>query len=97
MTQARKSAPDLPLDDEFVEALQKRLGLDPMDLDGLAAAGVMFLDRDEPQKALECFHRITRQDAAYPGVWRLKAQAFEALGDPESARICRKHASDAEG
>lgn len=54
------------------------------------ALGVWLLDREEPEKALECFHRVTRKNPEYPGIWRLKARAFEALGDKKSAEMCRK-------
>ncbi|OGS48007.1 MAG: hypothetical protein A3K68_00800 [Euryarchaeota archaeon RBG_16_68_13] len=94
MARTRKASHDFPTDEDFVDTLRARLRGDPTDLDGLMALGVWLLDRDQPDKALECFHRITRKDAAYPGIWRLKARAFEALGDHESADLCRKRGLD---
>lgn len=81
-------------DEDFMRALQQRVRADPGDLDALAALGVWLLQRDQADKALECFHRVTRKDPAYPGIWRLKARAFEALGDQKSAEACRKRGSD---
>lgn len=81
-------------DEDFVRALQARVRADPGDVDALAALGVWLLQREQADKALECFHRVTRKDPSYPGIWRLKAQAFEALGDEKSAEACRKRGSD---
>lgn len=41
-----------------------RLRENPHDLDALETAGALFLLRGEPTKALECFHRITRENPA---------------------------------
>jgi predicted Zn-dependent protease len=81
-------------DEDFVRTLQARVRDHPGDVDALTALGVWLLQRDQADKALECFHRVTRKDPAYPGIWRLKAQAFEALGDRKSAEACRKRGSE---
>jgi cytochrome c-type biogenesis protein CcmH/NrfG len=81
-------------DEDFVKTLQARVRSHPGDVDALTALGVWLLQRDQADKALDCFHRVTRKDPDYPGIWRLKAQAFEALGDAKSADACRKRGSD---
>ncbi len=83
-----------PLDEDFIRTLRDRVHANPNDLDGLVALGVLLLSRGEPDKALECFHRVTRKDPAYPGIWRFKARAFEALGDEENAELCRQRGAD---
>lgn len=90
MPATRTSKAEVPTDQDFVRTLRGRLGKDPTDTDGLVALGVWLLDREEPDKALEVFHRVTRRDPDYPGIWNLKARAFEALGDAKSAAMCRK-------
>lgn len=84
------------LDAEWIRAVEKRLRERADDLDGLEALGVWHLARGEPEKALECFHAITRRDAQYPGIWRLKAKAFDTLGDAANAARCRLRGSDPE-
>lgn len=81
-------------DEDFVKTLQARVRRNPGDLDALTALGVWLLQREQADKALECFHRVTRKNAGYPGIWRLKARAFEALGDRKSAEACRKRGSE---
>ena len=74
----------------LAEFVAERLRANPNDLDALAAAGTYFLERGKADDALKCFHRITRTDPRYPGVWSLKAEAFDAVGDPKNAEQCRK-------
>ncbi len=84
----------LPLDKEFVEAVMAHLRSDPSDRDALVALGLLFLSRGEPTKALEFFNRVTMADPKYPGIWRFKARAFDALGDTNAAKQCRLRGSD---
>ena len=81
-------------DQAYLREATDRLRRDPDDLDALETAGAWLLAHDRADKALECFHRITRLDPSYPGIWRLKARAFEALGDAESAALCRQRGAD---
>lgn len=81
-------------DEHFLRTLRDRVRADPQDADALTALGSLLLQRGDAQKALECFNRVTRQNPAYPGIWRLKARAFEALGDAASAEACRKRGAD---
>lgn len=81
-------------DRDFVEALRTHLHANPKDHDALVALGLFMLSRDEAQKALECFNRVSREDPKYPGIWRFKAKAFDALGDPAAAEECRLRGSD---
>ena len=82
------------IDNAYVRAASDRLRSNPQDLDALEAVGAWFLAHERADKALECFHRITRSEPMYPGIWRLKARAFEALGDPLNADFCRRRGSD---
>ncbi len=81
-------------DHDFVEALRAHLHENPKDHDALVALGLFMLSRNEAAKALECFNRVSREDPRYPGIWRFKAKAFDALGDRESAEECRLRGSD---
>lgn len=91
---AKRPIQDPAADEDFVRTLRERARANPRDPDALTALGSLLLQRDQPDKALECFHRVTRLDPAYPGIWRLKARAFDALGDTKSAEACRKRGSD---
>ena len=62
--------------------------------DALVALGLFMLSRGEAEKALECFNRVSQADPRYPGIWRFKAKAFDALGDAESAKQCRLRGAD---
>ncbi len=81
-------------DRDFVEALRVHLRENPRDHDALVALGLFMLSRDEPAKALECFNRVSRADPKYPGIWRFKAKAFDALGDHKAAEECWLRGSD---
>ncbi len=81
-------------DRDFVEALKVHLRADPKDNDALVALGLFMLSRGEPAKALECFNRVSSADPKYPGIWRFKAKAFDALGDAASAKECRLRGAD---
>ncbi len=84
----------LLVDKDFVEALRVHLKSNPKDHDALVALGLFMLSRGEAEKALECFNRVSREDPKYPGIWRFKAKAFDALGDAESAKQCRLRGAD---
>ncbi len=84
----------LLVDKDFVEALRVHLRGDPKDNDALVALGLFMLSRGEAEKALECFNRVSKADPKYPGIWRFKAKAFDALGDRESAKQCRLRGAD---
>lgn len=82
------------VEDAVVRAAAERLRANPADLGALAAVGTYLLARGQADKALDCFHRITRAEPKYPGIWRLKAQAFEAIGDRKNADLCRQRGAD---
>lgn len=84
----------LLVDKDFVEALRVHLKGNPQDHDALVALGLFMLSRGEAEKALECFNRVSKADPKYPGIWRFKAKAFDALGDAESAKQCRLRGAD---
>ena len=84
----------LLMDHDFVEALRAHLRSNPKDHDALVALGLFLLSRGEAAKALECFSRVSLADPKYPGIWRFKAKAFDALGDAESAKQCRLRGAD---
>ncbi len=71
-----------------MESALARLKEDPHDHAALEALGAWYLAQGEPEKALEYLHRVTREDPHHPRVWRLKAKAFEALGDTANAARC---------
>lgn len=88
-------AADLVVADyDFVEALKAHLRVDPKDHDALVALGLFLLSHSQADKALECFNRVSRADPKYPGIWRFKAKAFDALGDSKSAEQCRLRGAD---
>lgn len=82
------------IDNVYVRAAADRLRSDPNDPDALVAVGAWLLAHEQADKALGCFHRITSRDPKYPGIWRLKAKAFEALGDTRDAELCRRRGAD---
>ncbi len=81
-------------DQDFVRALRDHLKANEHDLDALVALGLFLLSRGEADKALACFNRVSRSDPKYPGIWRFKAKAFDALGDAKSAAQCRLRGRD---
>ncbi len=81
-------------DHDFVDALKAHLRANPADHDALVALGLFMLSRREPDKALDCFNRVSRADPKYPGIWRFKAKAFDALGDRANAEQCRLRGAD---
>jgi len=82
------------VDRDFVESLKVHLRSNPKDHDALVALGLFMLSRGEADKALECFNRVSKDDPKYPGIWRFKAKAFDALGDKVAAEECRLRGSD---
>ena len=95
MTQKRqRPANGASVEDAIASAAADRLRSNPRDWDALAAVGTYLLARDQADKALDCFHRNTWENPKYPGIWRLKAEAFEALGDAKNAEACRRRGSN---
>ncbi len=84
----------LVADHDFIDALKAHLKENPADHDALVALGLYMLSRGDPTKALECFNRVSKADPKYPGIWRFKAKAFDALGDTAAATECRLRGSD---
>ena len=90
----RRAGESMLLDDDLVRAAAEHLRSNPEDWDALTAVGTYLLARGQANKALDCFHRITRENPKYPGIWCLKAEAFEALGDAKNAEACRRRGAD---
>ena len=82
------------IENTYVRAALNRLRETPDDADALVVLGVWALSRGQPGKALQYLHAVTQKNPAYPGIWRLKARAFDALGDAANAALCRKRGSD---
>lgn len=92
---APKAASELiAADQDFVDALKVHLRENPADPDALVALGLFMLSHGKADKALECFNRVSKADPKYPGIWRFKAKAFDALGEHAAAEQCRKRGSD---
>jgi len=81
-------------DNIYVRTALERLRLAPDDPDALLVIGSWLLLTGKPGKALDYLNRVTQVAPAYPGIWRVKAKAFDALGDKASADACRRRGSD---
>jgi predicted Zn-dependent protease len=87
-------SPLAEVENKYVRAALARLRESPDDPDALVVLGVWALSRGHPQKAIEYLNAVTPRAPTYPGIWRLKARAFEALGDAENAERCRQRGAD---
>ena len=85
----------LPTEVDDPRSALDRLREDPGDLDALEAVGAYLLARGQADKALVFFHWITRANPEQPGIWQLKAKAFEAVGDAKNADACRRRGASA--
>jgi len=81
-------------DNLYVRAALDRLREAPDDPDALVVMASWLLLSGKADRALEYLHRVTTVAPTYPGIWRVKAKAFEALGDATSAEACRRRGSD---
>ncbi len=61
------------------------LELDENDPDALFTLGAYLLLDGKIQESLETLNRLTLLDAHYPGLWWVKAQLFEKLGNKKAA------------
>ena len=61
------------------------LELDENDADALFTLGAYLLLDGKIQESLETLNRLTLLDANYPGLWWVKAQLFEKLGNKKAA------------
>jgi tetratricopeptide (TPR) repeat protein len=61
------------------------LDLDENDTDALFTLGAYLLVDGKFQEALDTLNRLTLLDAGYPGLWWVKAQVFEKLGNKQAA------------
>ncbi len=61
------------------------LELDENDVDALFTLGAYLLLDGKIQESLETLNRLTLLDASYPGLWWVKAQLFEKLGNKKAA------------
>ena len=87
-------APAVRPDNLYVRSALARLREYPDDTDALLVIGSWHLLSGRPEKALEYLNRVTQLEPKYPGVWRVKAKAFDALGDKTNAEACRRRGSD---
>lgn len=94
MAEKETAERQLLVDRDFVESLKVHLRSNPKDHDALVALGLFMLSRGEADKALECFNRVSQAEPRYPGIWRFKAKAFDALGDEAAAEQCRLRGAD---
>jgi predicted Zn-dependent protease len=78
----------------YIRVALDRLREAPDDPDALLVVGSWLLLSGKPERALEYLHRVTQMEPKYPGIWRVKAKAFDALGDPANAEACRRRGSD---
>ncbi|MEE9197350.1 MAG: hypothetical protein V3U45_04335 [bacterium] len=62
------------------------LELDENDTDALFTLGAYLLLDGKIQESLESLNRLTLLDAGYPGLWWVKAQIFEKLGNRQAAK-----------
>ncbi len=62
------------------------LDLDENDTDALFTLGAYLLLDGKIQESLETLNRLTLLDAGYPGLWWVKAQIFEKLGNEQAAK-----------
>ena len=60
----------------------------------LLAKARALLEQGRLEKALRWLDRVAAQDARYPGLWDLAAEAYERLGEPEVAAECRRRAKE---
>ena len=81
-------------DNLYVRSALERLREAPDDPDALLVIGSWHLLSGRADKALEYLNRVTQVAPAYPGIWRVKAKAFDALGDRTNAEACRRRGSD---
>lgn len=49
-----------------------------------------YLGRDQLDKALRRLDRLAEIDVAFPGLWAVAADVYEAMGEPEAAEECRR-------
>ncbi|MCJ2531288.1 MAG: hypothetical protein LN413_03080 [Candidatus Thermoplasmatota archaeon] len=62
------------------------LDLDENDTDALFTLGAYLLLDGKIQESLETLNRLTLLDSGYPGLWWVKAQIFEKLGNKQAAK-----------
>ena len=74
------------------------LEMDESDADALFTLGAYLLLDGKIQESLETLNRLTLLNASYPGLWWVKAQVFEKLGNKKAAEsaFARAQQGDAE-
>ncbi len=70
------------------------LDLDENDTDALFTLGAYLLLDGKIQESLETLNRLTLLDASYPGLWWVKAQVFEKLGNKQAAKSAMARAQE---
>ncbi|MFQ5985800.1 MAG: tetratricopeptide repeat protein [Thermoplasmata archaeon] len=68
------------------------LDLDENDVDALFTLGAYLLLDGKVKEALDTLDRLTLLDPSYPGLWWVKAQAFEKLGNKKAAESAMERA-----
>ncbi len=86
--------PDRPAPD--VEAVARKAGVrlraDPVDTDALFALAASRVACGRVADALSLLNRLLRVRVDYPGLWKLKRQLHEALGETVAAAACARAA-----
>lgn len=72
--------------------MDRRLSMDPGDVDALFAKATYLAMRKQYDEATHALDEITRLSPYYPGVWHLKAKVYELMGDKAMAELCTKRA-----
>ncbi|MFQ5909537.1 MAG: tetratricopeptide repeat protein [Thermoplasmata archaeon] len=75
---------------KLLETCQKRLRMDPGDLDAWFSKGVALAKLKEYRQAIYCFNQVTRIQMNYPSVWRLKATVYVLMGEQRMSRLCKE-------
>ncbi len=87
--------PDRPAPD--VEAVARKAGVrlraDPVDTDALFALAASQVACGRMAEALSLLNRLLRVRVDYPGLWELKRQLHEALGETVAAAACARAAA----
>ena len=71
----------------------ERLRADPVDTDALFALAASRVASGQVAEALSLLSRLIRVRVDYPGLWELKRQLHEALGEAVAAAACARAAA----
>jgi len=66
----------------------KKLEVNPKDVDVLFAKGALLSRMGRHEEALECFQRVAELDPNFEGIWNAMAEAYTSLGMHDKAAEC---------